>query len=118
MARVRGRARSPELPPLQRVAHQSVDSAVPGNTRESFEALVAPLRKSEVERLDFETVQRRKDGSLYDVAIRLQLMRDEPVNPQVVVYLNRLSDLLFVLARTYNKGRGDVLWRPGLSQSP
>lgn len=40
------------------------------------------------------------------------------VNAQVVVYLNRLSDLLFVLARTYNKGRGDVLWRPGLSQSP
>jgi PAS domain S-box-containing protein len=51
----------------------------PEFTRESFEALVAPLRKGEVERLDFETVQRRKDGSLYDIAIRLQLMRDEPV---------------------------------------
>lgn len=40
------------------------------------------------------------------------------VNAEVVAYLNRLSDLLFVLARAYNKGRGDVLWRPGLSQSP
>lgn len=40
------------------------------------------------------------------------------VNPEVVIYLNRLSDLLFVLARSYNKDRGDVLWRPGLSQSP
>jgi cob(I)alamin adenosyltransferase len=40
-----------------------------------------------------------------------------PVNPQVVVYLNRLSDLLFVLARAYNKGgRGDVLWQPGKTQ--
>lgn len=39
------------------------------------------------------------------------------VNPEVVIYLNRLSDLLFVLARTYNKQRGDILWRPGLSQS-
>jgi cob(I)alamin adenosyltransferase len=43
------------------------------------------------------------------------LARSEPVNPQVVVYLNRLSDLLFVLARVYNKSGGDVLWRPGAS---
>jgi cob(I)alamin adenosyltransferase len=38
----------------------------------------------------------------------------EPINPQVIVYLNRLSDLLFVLARVYNdRGRSDVLWVPG-----
>lgn len=38
----------------------------------------------------------------------------EPVNTQVVVYLNRLSDLLFVLARAANDGgAGDVLWVPG-----
>jgi cob(I)alamin adenosyltransferase len=42
------------------------------------------------------------------------LARAEPVNPQVIVYLNRLSDLLFVLARVYNgNGREDVLWEPG-----
>jgi cob(I)alamin adenosyltransferase len=42
------------------------------------------------------------------------LARGEPVNPVVVVYLNRLSDLLFVLARVYNNnGRDDVLWQPG-----
>ena len=36
------------------------------------------------------------------------------VNPQVVIYLNRLSDLLFVLARACNdNGRQDVLWVPG-----
>jgi cob(I)alamin adenosyltransferase len=46
------------------------------------------------------------------------LRRAEPVNPQVVIYLNRLSDLLFVLARVYNKqGRGDVLWQPGKTQT-
>jgi cob(I)alamin adenosyltransferase len=35
-------------------------------------------------------------------------------NPQVLLYLNRLSDLLFVLARYVNHaaGEGDVLWRP------
>jgi cob(I)alamin adenosyltransferase len=36
------------------------------------------------------------------------------VNPLTARYLNRLSDLLFVLARTANVGAGgDVLWRPG-----
>ena len=47
------------------------------------------------------------------------LMHAEPVNPEVIVYLNRLSDLLFVLARVYNnQGSGDVLWQPGKTQSP
>ncbi len=47
------------------------------------------------------------------------LARTEPINPQVIVYLNRLSDLLFVLARVYNNAiGGDVLWQPGKTQSP
>lgn len=38
----------------------------------------------------------------------------EPLNPKVVEYLNRLSDLLFVMARMANDGgRTDILWRPG-----
>ena len=42
------------------------------------------------------------------------LARSDGVNPQVIVYLNRLSDLLFVLARVYNDGgQKDVLWVPG-----
>jgi cob(I)alamin adenosyltransferase len=45
------------------------------------------------------------------------LARAETVNPAVVVYLNRLSDLLFVLARVYNNnGRDDILWQPGRGQ--
>jgi cob(I)alamin adenosyltransferase len=45
------------------------------------------------------------------------LARSEPVNPQVVAYLNRLSDLLFVMARSANDGgRADVLWVPGQSR--
>jgi cob(I)alamin adenosyltransferase len=44
----------------------------------------------------------------------LELARHEPINPQIGIYLNRLSDLLFVLARICNaEGRGDVLWVPG-----
>ncbi|MCS6977265.1 MAG: cob(I)yrinic acid a,c-diamide adenosyltransferase [Gemmatales bacterium] len=42
------------------------------------------------------------------------LMRKEKVNQQVLIYLNRLSDLLFVLARVCNdQGRSDVTWVPG-----
>ena len=37
----------------------------------------------------------------------------EDVSPLVAVYLNRLSDLLFILARTANEGGSEVLWRPG-----
>jgi cob(I)alamin adenosyltransferase len=38
------------------------------------------------------------------------------VNPLVVAYLNRLSDLLFILARAGNTGGGETLWRPGASR--
>jgi cob(I)alamin adenosyltransferase len=45
------------------------------------------------------------------------LARSETINPQVVIYLNRLSDLLFVLARVFNQnGKDDVLWVPGKGQ--
>ncbi|MGH3316311.1 MAG: cob(I)yrinic acid a,c-diamide adenosyltransferase [Nocardioidaceae bacterium] len=37
----------------------------------------------------------------------------ETMNVLAVKYLNRLSDLLFILARHANLERGDVLWRPG-----
>ena len=37
----------------------------------------------------------------------------ETVNIWPAKYLNRLSDLLFILARAANAGQGDVLWRPG-----
>jgi cob(I)alamin adenosyltransferase len=42
----------------------------------------------------------------------LTLSRSEPVGPETVRYLNRLSDALFVLARAENARRGapDVLW--------
>jgi cob(I)alamin adenosyltransferase len=35
------------------------------------------------------------------------------VDPIAAVYLNRLSDLLFILARAANAGAGEPLWRPG-----
>ena len=42
------------------------------------------------------------------------------MNPLTATYLNRLSDLLFILARTANSeangGTGDVLWTPGANR--
>jgi cob(I)alamin adenosyltransferase len=35
------------------------------------------------------------------------------MNPLAVTYLNRLSDLLFILARVANTDAGDLLWKPG-----
>ncbi|GAA4612420.1 cob(I)yrinic acid a,c-diamide adenosyltransferase [Actinoallomurus liliacearum] len=37
----------------------------------------------------------------------------EDMNPLTAKYLNRLSDLLFILGRKANGDRGDVLWKPG-----
>ena len=43
------------------------------------------------------------------------LAEAEPVNPAALVYLNRLSDFLFVLARAVNAGQ-DPLWVPGANR--
>lgn len=37
----------------------------------------------------------------------------ETISPWPAKYLNRLSDLLFILARAANAETGDILWRPG-----
>jgi cob(I)alamin adenosyltransferase len=47
----------------------------------------------------------------------LRLSREEDIGPWPLRYLNRLSDLLFVLARWCNdRGRADVLWQPGATR--
>ncbi len=42
----------------------------------------------------------------------------EEMNPVTARYLNRLSDLLFILARAANREHGDVLWVPGGQRGP
>ncbi len=45
------------------------------------------------------------------------LAAEVPVNPAALAYINRLSDLLFVLARVVNDdGRADVKWVPGANR--
>jgi len=45
----------------------------------------------------------------------LEAAEEIEINRLALVYLNRLSDLLFILARTANSGGEEPLWRPGSS---
>ena len=55
------------------------------------------------------TVTRRAER----LVVQLSDISKDSVNRSVIKYLNRLSDLLFVLARYENKrGKGDILWHP------
>jgi cob(I)alamin adenosyltransferase len=58
------------------------------------------------------TVCRRAERRVY------ALSRHEAVSPAALKYLNRLSDLLFVMARNINHAAGtaDVLWQPALKK--
>ena len=54
---------------------------------------------------------RRAERTVIDAA------RERSVNPIAPVYLNRLSDLLFMLARAANAGGAEPLWLPGGDRS-
>ena len=81
-------AMNADLPPLK-------DFILPGGTRAAALAHLA------------RTVCRRAERRV------VTLMAQESINPEGLKYLNRLSDLLFVLARHLNRTAGvpDVLWR-------
>jgi cob(I)alamin adenosyltransferase len=56
------------------------------------------------------TVARRAEREV------VRLAAHAAVNPQALAYINRLSDLLFILARAANPPDGEVLWVPGGSR--
>jgi cob(I)alamin adenosyltransferase len=53
------------------------------------------------------TICRRAELTVLTAATQIE------IDPLVPVYLNRLSDLLFIFAREANAGREEPLWRPG-----
>jgi len=57
------------------------------------------------------TVARRAERSAWDAVEQ----HPSDISPLPAKYLNRLSDLLFILCRAVNPG-GDVLWQPGGGQ--
>lgn len=84
-----------DLPPLK-------DFVLPGGTRAAALAHVA------------RTNCRRAERSL------VALAAEAPLPAPVLQYVNRLSDLLFVLARALNRhaGVGDVCWQQGKNRAP
>ena len=81
---------------LTELASPMTAFVLPGGTQASAHAHLA------------RTVCRRAEREV--VAMR----SEEPVDPSVVIYLNRLSDWLFALARAENAGAGvaDIQWAP------
>jgi cob(I)alamin adenosyltransferase len=71
---------------------------LPGGTRPAAQLHVA------------RTVCRRAEREALAAA------REVEIDPLALVYLNRLSDLLFILARAANAGRDEPLWKPGASR--
>lgn len=56
------------------------------------------------------TVARRAETNMVSLSAK------EKVNPSALQYINRLSDLFFVLSRVENNyGKKDILWKPGLN---
>ena len=55
------------------------------------------------------TVVRRAERSAWAAYAE----HEDTMNVLAIKYLNRLSDLLFILARHANRANGDVLWKPG-----
>ena len=78
-----------------------------------LESFVLPSGSPAVAALHFaRTVVRRAERAC------VVLGEEEPLNPQLLSYLNRLSDHLFVAARKVAAGEGgDVLWQPGATRS-
>ena len=111
------------------------DLCVPGDVKEALR-----LKKNRVEFLENEIDDLNKGlgtlksfilpgGSLASSYLHLarcivrrserkisNLMDSESINEEILKYVNRLSDYLFVSARFENKKIGDVLWKPGKFQ--
>ena len=103
-----GRTR-PETPllPAGRVAEMEGWMDEAGSELEPLRAFLLPGGAAAAAALHLaRTVCRRAERAV------VRLASTDPVPPEVLVYVNRLSDLLFVLARVENRraGRPDTLW--------
>jgi cob(I)alamin adenosyltransferase len=102
-----------KAPPLRVTAQQvaRLESEIDGTNERlaPLESFVLPGGTAAAAYLHLaRTIARRAERDVTALAAR------EAVNPEAVRYINRLSDLLFVLARLANDaGARDVLWEPG-----
>ncbi len=96
---------------IQGVQARRLEAEIDGVNRDlaPLTSFVLPAGNEAAARLHLaRTVARRAERAVAALAAA------EKSNPFMLVYLNRLSDLLFVMARAANDGgAADVLWRPG-----
>ncbi len=105
---------APDAPEALRITDAQVEALE--QAIDQFNAELAPLKSfvlpggsaAAAHLHQARTIARRAERSVTALAAR------EKVNPTAIAYINRLSDLLFVLARRANgNGADDVLWVPG-----
>jgi len=104
---------------IQRIAPQKTDALEPIIDR--FESVLAPLQNfilpgghPVASNLHLaRTVCRRAERCCVTLADHIEQAGEQPINAEVIRYLNRLSDLLFVMARLANHSHGveDIPWR-------
>ena len=108
----------PEYPPL-RVTQDQIEAVEREIDRfnadlDKLRSFVLPGGSPQAAQLHVaRTVVRRAERATW-VALA---EHSETMNDLTAKYLNRASDLLFVLARYVNRERGDVLWVPGANRS-
>jgi cob(I)alamin adenosyltransferase len=96
-----------------RVTQAQIDALERGcdevnETLEPLKSFVLPGGSEVADRLHVARAVCRRAES-----VALWAAEERPVNPLALVYLNRLSDLLFILARAANAGGEEPLWKPG-----
>jgi len=108
----------PEYPPL-RVQQSYVDRLE--TACDEYNARLEPLRSfilpggtpASAYLHVARTVSRRAERAIWAAVEAYGTQPDGGVSPLAARYLNRLSDLLFILCRTANAATGDILWKPG-----
>lgn len=111
---------SPAHPPL-RIAGEYVDDLETACDRfnadlTALRSFILPGGSAAAAHLHVaRTVCRRAERAVWAAVAVYGTEPDGGVNPLAARYLNRLSDLLFILSRHANLGHagGDVLWKPG-----
>lgn len=85
----------------------------PGLARADFEALIAPLRRGDSDKLEFEAVHRRKDGSEYPVDVHLQRLEYEgsPVFVAIILDITRHKEAEAALRESHEQLEERVLER-------
>lgn len=62
---------------IEELRHLTPVDIKPEFSQDAFVEMISPLKTGKLPLLEFETIHRRKDGSDYDVCVKLQLLRDQ-----------------------------------------